>query len=157
VQWSELVGEWVRELLQYNRCELLLWEADSWATGIVREPRGRGTSSVGSRYQATTSEDSRLRRLSTYYNELQSVWISDSATVTCRNDLQVFNRLYYQSKPVYSHTKSRDSIVRNLRAGTEGRHWESSGRVAGVSAEIWTKHLSNKSLQRYSQRALFGD
>jgi hypothetical protein len=31
----------------------------------VREPRGRGTSAVGSRYQATTGEGNRLRRLST--------------------------------------------------------------------------------------------
>jgi hypothetical protein len=29
----------------------------SWGTGTVREPRERGTSAVGSRYQATTGEN----------------------------------------------------------------------------------------------------
>jgi hypothetical protein len=36
--------------------ELLLLEADSSGTGTVWEPRGKGTSAVGSRYQATTGE-----------------------------------------------------------------------------------------------------
>jgi hypothetical protein len=35
----------------------LLLEAGSWGTGTVREPSSRGTSAVGSRYQATTGED----------------------------------------------------------------------------------------------------
>jgi hypothetical protein len=51
------VSEWVRGPLGFSRCELLLLEAASWGTGTVREPRGRGTSTVGSRYQATTGED----------------------------------------------------------------------------------------------------
>jgi hypothetical protein len=33
-------------------CEKLVAEA-----GVVREPRGKGTSAIGSRYGATTSED----------------------------------------------------------------------------------------------------
>jgi hypothetical protein len=58
VEWSELVSsQLVRGLLQFGRCELLLLEDGSWGTGIVREPRVRGTSAVGSRYQATTGED----------------------------------------------------------------------------------------------------
>jgi hypothetical protein len=57
-EWSELAGEQsVRGLLQDSRCEPLLSEAGTWGTGIVREPRVRGTSAVGSRYQATTCED----------------------------------------------------------------------------------------------------
>jgi hypothetical protein len=36
-------------------CELLLWEAVN-RPGTFREPRGRGMSAVGSRYQATSSE-----------------------------------------------------------------------------------------------------
>jgi hypothetical protein len=53
---EELVGELIREL-QLSLCELLLLEAVSRGTGIVREPRERGTSAVGSLYQATTGED----------------------------------------------------------------------------------------------------
>jgi hypothetical protein len=49
-----LVSERVRGLLRFSRFELLLLEAGSWGMGIVREPRGRGKSCVGSRYQATT-------------------------------------------------------------------------------------------------------
>jgi hypothetical protein len=43
--------------LQFSPCELLLLEAGSLGTGIVREPRVTGTSVVGSRHQATASED----------------------------------------------------------------------------------------------------
>jgi hypothetical protein len=53
VQWSELVGEWVRELLRFSPCELLLLEAGSWSTWLVRKSRVRGSSAVGSRYQTT--------------------------------------------------------------------------------------------------------
>jgi hypothetical protein len=48
--------EWVIGVLQFSPCQLLLLEAGSWGTGIVREPRVRGTSSLGSRYQTTTGE-----------------------------------------------------------------------------------------------------
>jgi hypothetical protein len=55
VNW---VGWWaVRGLLHFSHCELLLFEAGSWGMGIVLEPRGRGKSRVGSRYRATTGED----------------------------------------------------------------------------------------------------
>jgi hypothetical protein len=53
---SWLVSESVRGLLRLNPCELLLLEAGSWGTGILRKPRIRGTSAVGSRYQATADE-----------------------------------------------------------------------------------------------------
>jgi hypothetical protein len=56
-QWSEVNWWAVKGLLQFGRCELLLWEAGSWGTEIAREPRVRGTSAVGSRYQITTGED----------------------------------------------------------------------------------------------------
>jgi hypothetical protein len=52
---SQLVSEWVselHELLGLNHCELLLLWAGSWGQGTVWETRGRGTSTVGSRYQA---------------------------------------------------------------------------------------------------------
>jgi hypothetical protein len=41
-----------------------------------------GIYGFGSRYH-TTGEDSKLRRLSTWCSELQSMWISDSDIVTC--------------------------------------------------------------------------
>jgi hypothetical protein len=40
----------------FTPCELVLLEAGSGDTGIFREPRGRGKSSVRRRYQATTGE-----------------------------------------------------------------------------------------------------
>jgi hypothetical protein len=49
-------SEWVRGLLQFSPCELLLLEAGSWSMGIVRKPSIRGTSAIGSRYW-TTGED----------------------------------------------------------------------------------------------------
>jgi hypothetical protein len=51
------VSEWVRGQPRSNSCELLLFESDSWRTGIVPEPRVRVTSAVGSRYKTTTGED----------------------------------------------------------------------------------------------------
>jgi hypothetical protein len=55
VKW---VGWWaVRGLLQFSYCEPLLLEAGSWGTGIVWEPRVRGTSTVESHYWAMTGED----------------------------------------------------------------------------------------------------
>jgi hypothetical protein len=56
-------GSLSREL-QFSRCELLLLEAGSWGTGIVREPKVRGTAAAGSRYQATDNRDcNRLKAL----------------------------------------------------------------------------------------------
>jgi hypothetical protein len=55
VSW--LVSESVRELLWFSPCELLLLEVGTRSSEIVREPRVRGTSAVGSRYQRTTGED----------------------------------------------------------------------------------------------------
>jgi hypothetical protein len=45
------VSEWGRGLLRFSPCDPLLLEFDSWGTGIIREPRVRGRSAVGSRYQ----------------------------------------------------------------------------------------------------------
>jgi hypothetical protein len=45
----------VREPLQFSRCELLLLETGSRCTGIIREPRVRGSSAVISSYQATAN------------------------------------------------------------------------------------------------------
>jgi hypothetical protein len=59
-KWSAviwLVSKLVRGLLRFSPCELLLWEAGSWGLVIVRETRGRGAFAVGSRYQATSGED----------------------------------------------------------------------------------------------------
>jgi hypothetical protein len=56
VQGSQVwVGVLVREL-QFSRYEQLLLQSGSWGTGIVLEPRVKGTSTVGNRYQATTGE-----------------------------------------------------------------------------------------------------
>jgi hypothetical protein len=52
---EELVGKIVIEL-QFSRGELLLLEAESWDTVILRQPRVRGTFAVRSRYQATIGE-----------------------------------------------------------------------------------------------------
>jgi hypothetical protein len=41
----------------------------------------------------------RLRRLIACHNELQYVWITSNATVTCSYDLYVINKHNYQSKP----------------------------------------------------------
>jgi hypothetical protein len=58
VECSELfVDQSVRGLLQFSRCELLLLEAGSCGTGIVREPRVREPSNFGSPYQTTIGED----------------------------------------------------------------------------------------------------
>jgi hypothetical protein len=43
--------------MQFTPCESLLLEAGSWGTGIVRELRLRGTTTVESRYQETIGED----------------------------------------------------------------------------------------------------
>jgi hypothetical protein len=56
-------------LMQFGHCELLLLEAGSSGKGAVGELRGRGTSAVGSRYQATTVEH-RLKRINACCNEL---------------------------------------------------------------------------------------
>jgi hypothetical protein len=55
VSW--LVSEWVRRLLLSTPSERLLLEDGSRGTGIVWEPRIRGTSAVGSSYQTTIGED----------------------------------------------------------------------------------------------------
>jgi hypothetical protein len=52
------VNEWVRGLLWFSSCELLLLEAGSRGTRIVQLPRERGTSAAGSHYQVMTGEDS---------------------------------------------------------------------------------------------------
>jgi hypothetical protein len=76
-EWSELVDEWVRGLLRYSPCELLLLESGTWGTGIIREPRVRRTSAVGCRYQATIGEDTAdwegLVRIVVNYRECESV------------------------------------------------------------------------------------
>jgi hypothetical protein len=51
------VNELVRGLLWFSPCELLLLEAGSWGSGIVREPTVPGTSAVGNRYRTTTDEN----------------------------------------------------------------------------------------------------
>jgi hypothetical protein len=84
VQWSGascLVSVWVTYL------EDCCGEGGSWSTGTVREPRRRGMSDVGSRYQEASGEGNSLRRLSTCRSELLSLCISDSAVVTCSYDL----------------------------------------------------------------------
>jgi hypothetical protein len=83
--WVERVGWWVSELVRglllFSPCELMLLEAGSWCTGIVREPRIRGMSAVGSRYQKMTGEDTGdwedfVRAVMNW-----RVWISDSDSV----------------------------------------------------------------------------
>jgi hypothetical protein len=53
---EKFVGELYREL-QSSRCEPLQLEAGRRSMEIVREPRVRGISAVGSHYQTTTRED----------------------------------------------------------------------------------------------------
>jgi hypothetical protein len=61
--WAKSVGEQsARWLPQFSRCEALLLEFGSWVTGIVLEPRVRGTSAVRSRCKATASADSNILR-----------------------------------------------------------------------------------------------
>jgi hypothetical protein len=56
---------------------------------------------VGICYEPTTGEDTADWEclLTTCRSKLLRVWISDSATVTCRYDLQVFNKSSYEPKP----------------------------------------------------------
>jgi hypothetical protein len=101
-EWvSELVGEWVRGLLWFSPCELLLLEADSWGMGTVWKPRGRGTSDSGSHYQKTGEDTADWEDL------VHAVvnWISNRAMVTCGYNMWVFNKSNYQSKThLYSYT-----------------------------------------------------
>jgi hypothetical protein len=71
VEWSELVSsQLISGLLQFGRCDVLLLEAGKWGTVIVWELKVSGTSAIESRYQATTGEDSRLKRFSACCSEL---------------------------------------------------------------------------------------
>jgi hypothetical protein len=40
--------------------------------------------------------------------------------------------------------------------GTEENH-KSSARIVSATAEIWTKHLSNRNIKHYCYTNLFGD
>jgi hypothetical protein len=81
------VGRRVTKLVrehQFSHCELLLSEGSIWGMGIVREPRV-------CRWKPLPGNDwwrhCWLKRLSTCYSELRSLWISNSAIVTCNYDL----------------------------------------------------------------------
>jgi hypothetical protein len=70
---------------------------------VGQPPAGKNVSTeaediVGIRHQATTGKDTADWEGSTYCSELHSVWISDSAIVTCGHDLQVVNKSNYQFK-----------------------------------------------------------
>jgi hypothetical protein len=58
-----LVSERARGLLRLSPCEPLLLEAASSGTEMVREPNVNGTSTIDSRYQATTSERQQTEQL----------------------------------------------------------------------------------------------
>jgi hypothetical protein len=66
MEWRELVGGWVTELVSYKiakvrHFEVLLREAGSWGKGIFQEHRERENFGVGNRYRATASEDVIMR------------------------------------------------------------------------------------------------
>jgi hypothetical protein len=92
VNSSWWVSEWVTGLLRLSSCDPLLWAAGSWGTGIVREPRGRGTSAVGSRHAAATGEDTTNWENSVRVVVNCSVCILAIALVTCSYDMYVFNK-----------------------------------------------------------------
>jgi hypothetical protein len=71
----------------FSRSELLLWEAGSWGRGQFGNPEEGGTSAVESRYEATTGEDTEDSKDNAWCSKMQSVWIGDSAIVTCSYDL----------------------------------------------------------------------
>jgi hypothetical protein len=54
---SQWVHEWVRGLLQYNRCELLLLVAGIWGQGDISGTQRKGMSTVENHYQGATSEN----------------------------------------------------------------------------------------------------
>jgi hypothetical protein len=70
---SWLVSEWVRGLLRFSPCELLLLEAGLWETRIDREPRGSGTSAVGSLYRKTGEDTAGWEEL-TLQRGFTSLW-----------------------------------------------------------------------------------
>jgi hypothetical protein len=76
VEWSEVSwlvsDQLVRGLLQFSTCQLLLLDACRRGTGIIREPRLRGSSAVESRYQTTTGEDT-----ADWRDLVRAVWIVD--------------------------------------------------------------------------------
>jgi hypothetical protein len=65
---------------------------------------------------------SKLRELSTCCSELQSVWIIDSAIVTCSYVLYVFIKSNYQFKPcLYSHSYTWQYIYTHTIWGVTGK------------------------------------
>jgi hypothetical protein len=95
---SQWVNQSARGLLRFSCCEPLLLEASSCGTETVRRPRRRGTSTVGSRYQATA--------VKTWLWTLVCVCVA--VIVKCK----VYSRAVSKSpinhvinpKPVYSHS-----------------------------------------------------
>jgi hypothetical protein len=86
VEWnwvSELVSEYVSGVLRYGRCEMLLTEAGHWGRLELGNQEERGMFAVGNHYQRTGEDTAGSEDLSVCCSELQSVWISISAVVTC--------------------------------------------------------------------------
>jgi hypothetical protein len=102
---SELVGEWVRELLRFSRCELLLWEAGSWVQGQSGNPEERECPPL----EAATKQ--RLVKTVTDWEELvcpivicevcRTVRAKSLLVVTiCKSSINPITN----PNPVYSHT-----------------------------------------------------
>jgi hypothetical protein len=89
--WCEMAASLVVRELQFSNCEPLLLEAGNWGTGLVREPRIRGTFAVWCRYQATASGDG---------NRLRTLVCAWQWSVSCSHEsyVKVVNKSNLQSK-----------------------------------------------------------
>jgi hypothetical protein len=113
--WRETARHKVTLTLFNSAAPVELWDGQSsvntrqWWSDAARswghEPVGTWTQKQRNlrRWQPLPSNDSwrhsRLRRLSACHSEVQSVWIIDSAIITCSYQLYVFSKSNYQSKP----------------------------------------------------------
>jgi hypothetical protein len=112
VEW---VGSWVRVrgLLRFSPCELLLLDAGSWGTGTVRKPRIWETPAAGSRYQATTGEDTADWEdlVCAVLNCRMCEWaiaLLLLAVPICKSSINPITN----PNPLYSHNHTPDSMIK---------------------------------------------
>jgi hypothetical protein len=100
-------GKWVAVVSQMR-----MWVSSETVTSQQGCEHGsRGMSSVGYRYQATTSGDHiRLKRLTVCYSYMRMCRFSDSIIIICSYNLEVFNKSNHQSNPMSSRDILRSEV-----------------------------------------------